>query len=332
MSNTGDGHRASAEALRSGFKHAFPGRFDIEIIDLLVDHLPQPLSQLPKTYASLTNHLPRLWQWMWNMGASQRVINPLAAAASWVVRNDLVQLFADHRPDLVISVHPLIQHIALDALGQHCLRDSADRRIPFVTVVTDLATAHPTWFHPKIDLCFVGSQDARRQAVVCGVDPLSLYEYGVPVRQAFHEPYGSRETLRRDLSLDPILPTAIITGGGEGHGPIAEIAMRMADALAGEHGSRGQLAVICGRNEALRRRSGCAWLACPHTDQRLCVEHGSVDACSELFGHKSRSRNDCRGAGLWLTDGAERIHSRPGRGKCRLRRGWRGRAVFLASR
>ena len=254
MSNTGDGHRASAEALRSGFKHAFPGRFDIEIIDLLVDHLPQPLSQLPKTYASLTNHLPRLWQWMWNMGASQHVINPLAAAASWVVRNDLVQLFADHRPDLVISVHPLIQHIALDALGQRCLRDSADRRIPFVTVVTDLATAHPTWFHPKIDLCFVGSQDARRQAVVCGVDPLSLYEYGVPVRQAFQEPYGSRETLRRDLSLDPILPTALITGGGEGHGPIAEIAMRMADALAGKHGSRGQLAVICGRNEALRRR------------------------------------------------------------------------------
>jgi 1,2-diacylglycerol 3-beta-galactosyltransferase len=254
MSNTGDGHRASAEALCSGFEHAFPGRFDIEIIDLLVDHLPQPLSQLPKTYATLTNHLPRLWQWMWNVGASQHVINPLAAAASWVVRNDLAQLFVDHRPDLVISVHPLIQHIALDALGQRALLDSDAQRIPFITVVTDLATAHPTWFHPKVDLCFVASQDARRQALICGVDPRSLYEYGVPVRHAFQERYGSREALRRELSLIPDSPMALIVGGGEGHGPIAEIAMRTADVLAGGHGSVGQLAVICGRNEGLWRR------------------------------------------------------------------------------
>ncbi len=332
MSNTGDGHRASAEALRSGFKHAFPGRFDIEIIDLLIDHLPQPLSQLPKTYASLTNHLPRLWQWMWNVGASQRVINPLAAAASWAVRNDLVQLFADRRPDLVISVHPLIQHIVLDALGQRSLRDSEARRIPFVTVVTDLATAHPTWFHPKIDLCFVGSQEARRQAMVCGVDPLSLYEYGVPVRQAFHEPHGSREALRRDLSLDPVLPTVLITGGGEGHGPIAEIAMRTAESLAGKHGPRGQLAVICGRNRATKTPVGCTPLACSYTDQRLCVEHGSVDACRELYGHKSGTRNDLRGAGLWPAIGVEWVYSRPGRGKCRLRRGGRSRAVCPESR
>ena len=76
MSNTGDGHRASAEALGSGFDQHFPGRFDVEIIDLLVDHLPSPLSQLPKTYAPLTNHLPRLWQLMWNVGASPQGHQP----------------------------------------------------------------------------------------------------------------------------------------------------------------------------------------------------------------------------------------------------------------
>ena len=254
MSNTGDGHRASAEALALGFDQHFPGRFDVEIIDLLVDHLPSPLSRLPKTYAPLTNHLPRLWQFMWHVGASPRIINPLAAAASWVVRGDLVQMFADHDPDLVISVHPLIQHIALDALAHSAQCQGGPRSIPFVTVVTDLATAHPTWFHPDLDLCFVGSESAQRQALACRVEPQRLYDYGLPVRSSFLAQPASRTDLRHALGMHPTLPTVLIAGGGEGHGPIVEIAMRTAEALAGRDGPEGQLVVICGRNRSAQRR------------------------------------------------------------------------------
>ena len=254
MSNTGDGHRASAEALRSGFEQCFPGRFDTEIVDLLIDHLPQPLSQLPKAYASLTDHLPRLWRWMWNMGASPHVIRPLAAAASWAVRGDLIQFFTDYDPDLVISVHPLIQHIALDALIHGNLREVKTRYVPFVTVVTDLATAHPTWFHPDLDLCFVGSDNARQQALACGVPPRSVNEFGLPIRSKFLDIPDNRANLRRKLDMHPTLPAVLIAGGGEGHGPIAEIAKRTADRLAEQNGPRGQLVVVCGRNRSKLRR------------------------------------------------------------------------------
>ena len=254
MSNTGDGHRASAEALGSGFDRHFPGRFDIEIIDLLIDHLPSPLSQLPKTYAPLTNHLPRLWQFMWQVGTSPRIINPLAAAASWVVRDNLVKMFAGYDPDLVISVHPLIQHIALDALAHSVQRQGRPRPIPFATVVTDLATAHPTWFHPDLDLCFVGSESARRQALACRVEPQRLYDYGLPVRSSFLAQPASKAELRRALGMHPTLSTVLIAGGGEGHGPIVEIAIRTADELARRDGPSGQLVVICGRNRSAQRR------------------------------------------------------------------------------
>ncbi len=254
MSNTGDGHRASAEALASGFDQYFAGRFDVEIVDLLVNHLPAPLSQLPKIYAPLTNRLPRLWQFMWHVGASPRVINLLATAASWVVRSDLVQIFADCDPDLVISVHPLIQHIALDALAHSIQRQGGPRSIPFVTVVTDLATAHPTWFHPDLDLCFVGSQSAQRQALACRVEPQRLYDYGLPVRSSFLAQPASKADLRRALGMHPTLPAVLIASGGEGHGPIVEIAMRTAEALVGRNGPDGQLVVICGRNRSAQRR------------------------------------------------------------------------------
>lgn len=38
------------------------------------------------------------------------------------------------------------------------------RKVPFATVVTDLGGAHPWWFHPKVDACFVPSDAVRRLA------------------------------------------------------------------------------------------------------------------------------------------------------------------------
>jgi len=55
MSNTGGGHRASAEALKAGFAQCFGDRFRVDIIDLLIDYLPKPLNQLPKSYSFLAN-------------------------------------------------------------------------------------------------------------------------------------------------------------------------------------------------------------------------------------------------------------------------------------
>ena len=61
MSDTGGGHRASAQALNAGFDELFPDRFHIDIIDLISDHLIWPLNQLPKMYPFLSNDA----QWMW---------------------------------------------------------------------------------------------------------------------------------------------------------------------------------------------------------------------------------------------------------------------------
>jgi hypothetical protein len=48
---------------------------------------------------------------------------------------------------------------------------SISRQIPFVTVVTDLGGAHPTWFHKDVDLCFVPSDPVRKIALDMGLAP-----------------------------------------------------------------------------------------------------------------------------------------------------------------
>ena len=49
-----------------------------------------------------------------------------------------------YQPDIIISVHPLMQHVPLRILRSRGLL----KQIVFTTVVTDLSTCHPTWSAP----------------------------------------------------------------------------------------------------------------------------------------------------------------------------------------
>jgi lipopolysaccharide/colanic/teichoic acid biosynthesis glycosyltransferase len=66
MSDTGGGHRASAQALKAGYEELYPGRFQIDIVDVITDYLPYPLNQIPKTYPFLSNDAPWMWKALYN--------------------------------------------------------------------------------------------------------------------------------------------------------------------------------------------------------------------------------------------------------------------------
>ncbi len=248
MSNTGGGHRASAEALQAGFARRFGDRFQVEIIDLLIDHLPWPLNQLPKSYALLANYLPWLWRLLWKTGERQIIASPLMTLAARWAAPSIRRVLQTYEPDLIISVHPLVQEMTLYALNQE------GRQRPYVIVVTDLSTAHPLWFHPDARLCFVASEEARRRALRAGMRPEQLRQFGLPIRPAFAETPRARTVLRRELGMDPELPAALLLGGGEGIGPVARIARCVAEGLHGQGTPIGQLVIVCGRNRILLTR------------------------------------------------------------------------------
>lgn len=248
MSNTGGGHRASAEALKAGFTELYGDQFQVEIIDLLMEHLPRPLSLLPQTYSFLVNEAAWLWKLLWMTGNHPVSIRRLSTIVARLGRESVARGFVAYQPDLIISVHPLVQEFTLYALRQ------IKRRIPFVTVVTDLATAHPLWFHPAVDACYVASEEAYHRARRVGLRPKQLYLYGLPVRPAFAVPPEKGAPLRQKLGLDPRLPAVLIMSGGEGIGPVEEIAQKIATQLSHHEQPMGQMVVVCGRNTRLRQK------------------------------------------------------------------------------
>jgi len=248
MSNTGGGHRASAEALRAGFIERYGDQVQVEIVDLLMEHLPWPLNWLPHTYTFLIQDAAWLWKLLWQTGNHPVTIHRLSKIVARWGETEVTKVFVSYAPDLIISVHPLVQEFSLRALRR------MRHRIPFVTVVTDLATAHPLWFHPAVDACYVASKEAYQRARRVGLRPEQLHLYGLPIRPTFAKPTGSAAILRQKLGMAPDLPAVLIASGGEGVGPIQQVAEELNTQLFVQGQALGQMAIVCGRNERLQER------------------------------------------------------------------------------
>ncbi|XP_014502519.1 probable monogalactosyldiacylglycerol synthase, chloroplastic isoform X2 [Vigna radiata var. radiata] len=86
MSDTGGGHRASAEAIKAAFYEEFGDDYQVFVTDLWADHTPWPFNQLPRSYSFLVKHGP-LWK-MTYYGTAPRVVHQsnFAATGTFIAR------------------------------------------------------------------------------------------------------------------------------------------------------------------------------------------------------------------------------------------------------
>lgn len=150
------------------------------------------------------------------------------------------------KPDLVVSVHPLMQHIPIRILKSR-VRSGASKPINFATVVTDFTTCHNTWFHPEATRCFVPTEYCKDLAKRNGLNEGQLVLHGLPIRPAFSKPLPPKKQMKKKLGMDPNVPAVLLVGGGEGMGKLEDTV----DQIAAKLGKLCQVVVICGRNKKL---------------------------------------------------------------------------------
>eukprot|EP00891_Asterochloris_glomerata_P005998 jgi/Astpho2/5998/fgenesh1_pm.00084_%23_5_t len=248
MSDTGGGHRASADAIKAGFHILYGDKFEFSIVDLWSDHTPWPYNQIPKSYSFLVKN-SFLWRFGYYTQQPRFVHRTSQRLACPIVRRRINEAYDLYQPDLVVSVHPLMQMVPLQVLRER-VRAGVQKPTKFATVVTDLTTCHNTWFHPRVDQCFVATQEARRRAMRMGLKDHQITVHGLPIRPAFSQKLPAKRKLRRQLGMDLDKPAVLLVGGGEGMGPVE----RTVTALAQQVGAACQVVVICGRNKRLVRR------------------------------------------------------------------------------
>ncbi|XP_047271160.1 monogalactosyldiacylglycerol synthase 2, chloroplastic isoform X2 [Capsicum annuum] len=248
MSDTGGGHRASAEAIRDAFKLEFGDEYRIFVKDVWKEYTGWPLNNMEQQYKFMVKHVG-LWSVAFH-GTSPRWIHSvyLAAIAAFYAKEVEAGLM-EYKPDIIISVHPLMQHIPLWVLKWQGLQ----KKVIFVTVITDLNTCHRTWFHPGVNRLYCPSEEVAKRASLDRLAESQIRVFGLPIRPSFCRAVLSKDDLRVELEMDPTLPAILLMGGGEGMGPVKKTAKALGEALFSKELGKpiGQMIVICGRNEAL---------------------------------------------------------------------------------
>lgn len=248
MSKTGGGHLASAQALRTVFAQEYGDDVQVTVVDLLMDHLPWPMREFPKSYGWIANRTPWLWRTLYQAGHRSWIANPIIDATAQLSLTSIMWLIVRHQPDLIVSVHPLVQELAIYAL------ERLQANIPYVIVVTDLTSVHPLWFHPKADCCFVASKVTFQAGLASGMSADRMRLIGLPVRPDFALPARPRAELRAELGMHLDRPAVLLVGGGDGIGRVGAIARALGRTLGASDAPAAQMVIICGRNRRLMAR------------------------------------------------------------------------------
>jgi 1,2-diacylglycerol 3-beta-galactosyltransferase len=237
------GSRAATMVLHPARTHDY-ARWDAQIVDAFVECGRFPLRNGVSLYGPAIKHSPNLYGRVFRVSNTPRRFQAAWRLARPFMYQGIVRLLLETRPDVIISVHPLVNHITLQVL-----RD-LDVQVPFMTVVTDLVSIHCSWIAPSVTACVVPTETARRMAVAGGVPTRRVHLLGMPIDPKFARPPAmSRAALRAALGLDPDRHTVLLVGGGEG-----AIGLASATIALGQSDLNVQMIVVTGRNKDLYAR------------------------------------------------------------------------------
>ena len=266
FSDTGGGHRAAARALTDALQLLDP-TCTVTVADPLIGEGPRITRRLAALYPTVIRRSRVAWGAVYHTSNTQATFAAIRAVFGPGVRRVVRQLLKEHDPDVVLSVHPLLNHVAYQAIR------SSGRPRALMTVITDLVDFHRGWTFSQADLVVAPTEGARRVALRRRVPAERVKLLGLPVDLRFRPPApGEKQALRRRFGLDQHRFTVLVMGGAAGVGHLAAQVRALSTEPCG-----WQLVVVCGRNEKLRRRLLELQLQCP------ALVLGFVDYMPELM-------------------------------------------------
>jgi UDP-N-acetylglucosamine:LPS N-acetylglucosamine transferase len=246
-SETGGGHASAASAIADGLRRFPAPECLVNIVRALEEShlLAEKLADFYNYLLRHHQHLMKYYYW------AIEHFRPNESSLFYRMTSRYVrQLFEKYCPQVVVSVHPMMQHFLGRMLRELGLLD----RIPLVTVVTDPCYGFwRGWACEEVNLYLVATEDARRQLLDYGVSDEKIKICGIPIHPKFQsQTETDKQATRAELGLDPEKFTVFINAGWVGGGNIPRIFEEMVE--RGEQIENTQAIFLAGRNHELRER------------------------------------------------------------------------------
>ncbi len=245
-SDTGGGHRSAAEALAEGLSRFWHGEsVAVRIMRAIEDshHITDKLVRIYNWILTNRQHWMKYLYWVVNRFRPETM--PFFLDRCIVYVRDQFEKWCPH---VVVSVHPLTQHI----FGRILRELNLASQIPLVTVVTDPCYGFwKGWACEDVSLYLVANEEAKRQLVDYGVAESKIKISGMPIRPEFR-PADEKDAraARRAYDLNEDKFTVFINAGYVGGVQMLKIFKEL---VSGELDV--QAIFLAGKNDELRGRA-----------------------------------------------------------------------------
>lgn len=241
----GEGHKRAAFALKSAFDIVQPVDAEVKIIDALdYTHTFFKWTYL-FGYLFIIMYMPTVWGLLYHcldFGYLSSFIRGMRRINNKINAWRLERFLCEYNPDCIVSTHFLAGEVVSYLKRRNRIRSK------LVTCVTD-SRMHLFWFSKETDYFCVALPNTKEEVVQRWGFPAEQVKItGIPI-----DPKFAQEKRRNDLCSVLHLPqdrfTVLVTGGGFGVGPIAELVevlLKIEKPM--------QLLVVCGHNKKLRHR------------------------------------------------------------------------------
>jgi 1,2-diacylglycerol 3-beta-galactosyltransferase len=246
IADTGGGHRAAAAAVERQLLATSPGDIAITILDPFTRARPRVIGGTAGLYGPITRHARWLWGGLYHSTNSRSAVALLERTVLRSVTTAVTEAIEEIDPDCVVSFHPLLNHISVRAVR------SRPRRIPVMTVITDLVDIHVAWACREVDAVVVPSPGGLDHCRRAGIPASRCHDFGLAVDRRFTELRGDPAgiaAIRDRLGLRSGGFVVLVCGGADGSGGLVRHARAIAAAPLDV-----DVVVICGRNERARAR------------------------------------------------------------------------------
>ncbi len=281
--DAGFGHRSAANAVEKALKLLYGDDVEVNIVNPLDDEkAPSFLRDSQSDYDKWVKDVPDLYQFGYNASDAFVPTQIMESYLAFVLRDVMRDLMKQYKPDVVLTTYPMYQ-AAVTALFRN-----KKYHVPFYTVITDLATVHRLWFHPRVDGLLVPNQIVANLATSYQVKPAKIKITGIPVSPDIAAETRSKAEVREELGWQPDLPTVLAVG--------SKRMQRLVDALhvLNHYGTPIQVVVVTGNDQELfDELNHLTW----HVPVKL---YGFVENLAEFM--KAADLLMCKAGGLIVTE------------------------------
>lgn len=242
-SDTGGGHRSAAQAISEGVQKFWHGESAVVRIVKAVEeshHITKKMVNLYNWILKNKQHWMKYYYWFINKFQPEK--SPFFLDRTVVFCKEVFEKWFPH---IIVSVHPMTQHVFARILKELNLLD----KIPLVTVVTDPCYGFwKGWACEEVSLYLVANEDAQRQLIDYGISPEKIKISGMPINAKFAPiDESDAKDARKAFGLDEDKFTVFVNAGYVGGGNIPQIFRELV---------KGELDVqaifLAGRNTALQ--------------------------------------------------------------------------------